>query len=168
MLSYFKVYKEDMLRKCFYNETITCIQGERGAEGAKGSKGDQGERGPKGDQGEAGPIGEKGKKGDRGPRGPPGPTVDKPTIVNKPQSAAILLSQDVKFICRAIGYPQPNIEWFLNNVRVNVTDPRFSTMNESTLLIRQVKARDHGEIECLAKNFMGTERATANISVLSK
>ena len=160
--TYLRTYKDEMLRKCFYNESVICIQGQRGIPGPPGPKGDPGKAGPKGPQGRQGL---KGEKGARGLRGPPGPTVAKPVITEVPGNASVLEGKDALFTCVSEGYPKPRIEWLYKGAKITRSQSRFEKFNETHLQLRRVEYEDRGYVECVATNFMGTEKAAANLTV---
>ena len=164
--SYLRNYNKVMFKKCFYNETAICIQGEKGASGPRGLKGDDGEVGPRGVVGPKGDMGQRGKKGDPGIRGPPGPTVVSPTITNYPKNVTVLEHGDAMFWCEADGYPKPEIEWLQRGRQFNANDTRFDAINETHLQIHDITYIDRGDFECVAKNFMGEMKAKASLTVL--
>eukprot|EP00112_Aurelia_sp_Birch-Aquarium-sp1_P007198 Seg1784.2 transcript_id=Seg1784.2/GoldUCD/mRNA.D3Y31 product=Peroxidasin pseudo=true protein_id=Seg1784.2/GoldUCD/D3Y31 len=164
--SYLKSLKDDMFKKCFYNKTAICIQGDVGPQGPRGLKGDPGQIGTRGYKGPVGPKGEKGDRGVPGQRGPPGPTVQKPRIITLPQNATIIETMDANFSCRAVGYPQPKIRWLFKKKRISTDQERIKTVDETGLLVKNVRYNDRGEIACIAENFMGKQIAKADITVL--
>jgi len=160
--TYLRNYKDEMLRKCFYNESVICIQGQRGIPGPPGLKGDPGKAGPEGPPGRQGL---KGEKGARGLRGPPGPTVAKPVITEAPGNASVLEGKDALFKCVSEGYPKPRIKWLYKGAQITRSQSRFEILNETHLQLRRVEYEDRGYVECVATNFMGTEKAAANLTV---
>ena len=159
---YLRNYKDELFRKCFYNESVICIQGQRGIPGPPGLKGDPGKAGPKGPPGRRGL---KGERGDRGFRGPPGPSVVKPVITETPGNADVLEGKDALFKCISEGYPKPRIEWLYKGAKITRRQSRFEQQNETHLRLRRVKFEDRGYVECVTTNFMGTEKAVANLTV---
>ena len=161
--TYLKNYKDEMFKKCFYNETAICIQGEKGLPGQRGLKGDPGKVGP---QGFPGVQGLKGEKGDRGIRGPPGPSVAKPVITKPPTDASVLENRNVVFGCVSEGYPKPRIEWLYRAAKITENQTRFEKLNETHLQLRNVTFEDRGSLECISTNFMGSVKAKANLTIL--
>ena len=161
--TYLKNYKDEMFKKCFYNETAICIQGEKGLPGPKGFKGDPGKVGP---QGYPGIQGLKGEKGDRGIRGPPGPSVVKPVITEPPADAIVLEHRNAIFGCVSEGYPKPRMEWFYKGAKITENQTRFEELNETHIQLRNVTYEDRGYLECILTNFMGTVKAKANLTIL--
>jgi len=160
--TYLRNYKDELFRKCFYNKSVICIQGQRGIPGPPGLKGDPGKAGPKGPPGRQGL---KGEKGARGLRGPPGPTVAKPVITEAPGNASVLEGKDALFICVSEGYPKARIKWLYKGAQITRNQSRFEQLNETHLRLRRVKFEDRGYIECKTMNFMGTEKAVAYLTV---
>ena len=155
-----------MFKKCFFNETVICIQGEIGPRGPRGLKGDPGQIGIRGSKGPVGPKGEKGDRGIAGQRGPPGPTVQKPRIIKVPQDATIIETMDANFSCQAVGYPQPKIKWLFQKKKISSNQERIITVDETELLVKNVSYNDRGELACIAENFMGEQIAKAEMKVL--
>ena len=155
--------KGEMIRKCFYNETSICIQGDRGPPGPRGFKGDPGRAGP---QGPPGRQGIPGAKGNSGLRGPPGPSLIKPVITEAPSNTIVLEHHNAVFKCVAEAYPKPKIEWLYKGVRIFGNESRFDLLNETHIQLRNVTFDDRGEFMCVSTNFMGTRRAKANLTVL--
>ena len=164
--SYLKHYKDELYRNCFYNNTVTCIQGEKGLPGPRGLKGDPGQEGRRGIQGPPGPRGPKGLKGDPGIRGPPGPTVDVPVISQPPEKTKVFEGESIMLSCEATGYPLPSINWFHNGKRILYNNTRYHKINQTHLEIQNVSSTDHGCFECSATNFMGETKSKAALSVL--
>ena len=109
--SHVRSNSDEMFKKCFYNETAICIQGEKGLPGPRGLKGDTGDIGPLGPVGPTGQQGQKGEKGEPGIQGPPGPTVVMPRITKHPKNVTIMEHKNGMFWCDADGYPKPSITW---------------------------------------------------------
>ena len=163
--TYLQSYTVKMYKKCFFNETAICIQGDKGQPGSRGLKGDTGETGPRGPVGPIGKQGLRGEKGEPGIRGLPGPTVAKPRITVYVRNVTAMEHTIAMFWCDADGYPKPNIIWVHNGHQIAVNQSRFTVLNETHLQIKNITYRDRGELECVAENFMGTVKAKANLVV---
>ena len=167
-------------RVCFGNKTIVCLPGQKGEKGQKGNDGPRGKHGPKGNTGAKGLKGDTGQIGLPGPRGPegrpgeqglkgekgePGKELSAPAIIGPPNPVSALEGSNVTFTCEAEGNPIPKITWSFNG---RSKSPRYKLIGENGLIMYQIQKDDHGEIKCTAKNIMGRQEITTNLSVLSK
>lgn len=150
------------------NKTISCKTGKRGKPGPRGPKGDAGVPGASGPMGLAGVKGAKGVKGDPGPIGPPGLSIEKPRIIERPSDTTTKEKTVATFSCIAEGYPAPDIEWRLHGKTINSSDSRVKIIGKLGLQISNVKVGDAGIVKCVAKNIIGSEEATATLTVHSK
>jgi len=164
--SLIRSYNKLMFQKCFYNDTVICIQGQKGSPGPKGVKGEKGEIGLRGPVGPVGSQGRQGQKGEPGIRGLPGPSVAKPSITKHPINIAILEHEGGMFSCDADGYPKPRISWLHRGLQINSNHTRFKMINEAHLYIANATYNDRGEINCVARNCMGTVKAEAKLEIL--
>ena len=149
------------------NKNITCKTGKRGKAGPRGPKGDAGAPGAGGPKGFPGVKGAKGVKGDPGPIGPPGPSIEKPRIIERPSDATAKEKTVATFSCIAEGYPVPDIQWLFHGKTVNSSNSRVKVIGKVGLQISNVTAGDAGIVKCIAKNFIGSEEATATLTVHS-
>jgi len=164
--SLIRSYNKRMFQKCLYNDTVICIQGQKGSPGPKGLKGEKGEIGLCGPAGPVGSQGKKGQKGEPGIRGLPGPSVAKPSITKHPIDMAIMEHENGTFRCDADGYPKPRISWLHRGLQINSNHTRFKMINETHLYIANATYNDRGEISCVARNCMGTAKAEAKLEIL--
>ena len=160
---YLREYKRDMIRKCFYNETAICMQGERGPLGPGGLPGAKGEHGTKGSPGN---NGIKGAKGDPGARGPRGIGVSKPVITDPPSSIRVLEGKNAIFGCKSEGYPKPKTEWVHKGTKIKEGEGRIYFLNKTHIQLRNVKFEDRGNFLCIVSNVMGKIEAKATLTVL--
>ena len=64
--------------------------------------------------------------------------------------------------CQAIGFPPPVLSW----TRLRMPLPVGKTeVKDDSLTIRDVRPADSGLYECVAKNSMGTKKATMTVVV---
>ena len=161
-----RLIQSNVFQRCFYNETVICIQGQKGAPGARGLKGDKGEIGIRGPVGPKGPQGRKGEKGEPGIQGPKRPSLEMPRITKHPINASILEHESGVFKCEADGYPKPRILWVRNGIRIKGRKGRFKVIKETLLRIKKARYSDRGEIKCIARNCMGTVKAKAKLEIL--
>ena len=86
-------------------------------------------------------------------------------------------TNNVQFVCQAIGVPFPYIRWYFNGVMVNLSDSsKYNSssmyLNESiiksTLNIINVESSDVGRYTCEAANIIGSDRSSGILTVNSK
>ena len=86
-------------------------------------------------------------------------------------------TNNVQFVCQAIGVPAPNIRWYFNGVMVNLSDSsKYNSssvyLNESiiecTLNIINAESSDVGTYTCEAENIFGTDRSSGILTVNGK
>ena len=103
--------------------------------------------------------------------------ADKPVMDDSPQlmKAAGDEGQRAKLICRAQGAPNISFEWSREGVPITTGDRHsFNTRQvdivtwESTLEVANVRSRDYGQYDCIARNEMGTNRAKVFLSGTSR
>ena len=74
-------------------------------------------------------------------------------------------SDNVTFLCQAVGEPAPDISWYFNDVMINVSDNSSKymivsrslniTTTENTLIVYNVTSSDVGNYTCNASNRVG-------------
>ena len=82
----------------------------------------------------------------------------------------------VTFHCQATGEPVPNINWYFNDVMINVSDESDynisdslnGTVVESILSIENVQSFNVGTYTCHAENFIGIDRSLGILTVNGK
>ena len=85
---------------------------------------------------------------------------------------------NVTFICRAVGKPIPDINWYFNDVTINVLDNSSKymivsrslniTTIENTITVYNVTSSDVGTYTCNASNIIGSAAGSGILSVTSK
>lgn len=92
------------------------------------------------------------------------PVIDKSSVISK---AAANEGDTTRIICQATGAPNVSFTWFRDGSTVNdgmyptkyeiqVRKMNFMTW-ESKLIVKEIKAEDYGDYECIAKNELGFE-----------
>ncbi|XP_066985469.1 tyrosine-protein phosphatase Lar isoform X3 [Macrobrachium rosenbergii] len=94
-----------------------------------------------------------------------------PQFVERPQDQRVMNDRVASFTCRAMGNPEPRIQWRKNGRRVN-GNTRYIVLDVpggSILRIEPVKfQRDEATYECVAENPAGdTIKAEAKLEVIS-
>ena len=86
-------------------------------------------------------------------------------------------TNDIQFVCQAIGVPIPNIRWYFNGIMVNLSDSsKFTSsslhlnesITESTFGVRNTKSSDVGTYTCVVSNIIGTDRSSGVLTVNGK
>ena len=81
------------------------------------------------------------------------------------------------FTCQATGEPIPNISWYFNGIRINVSDiskynvssdPFNGTVVRSSLSIVNAQSLDVGVYTCRAENVIGNDRSSGLLTVNGK
>ena len=76
-------------------------------------------------------------------------------------------TNNIQFVCQAIGVPVPHIRWFYNGVMVNLSDSsKYNSSSlclnesiiESALNIINAESSDIGIYACQAENIIGTDQ----------
>ncbi|RZB39798.1 peroxidasin [Asbolus verrucosus] len=73
-------------------------------------------------------------------------------------------ASEVSLHCKAVGNPQPKITWSRNGIQLT-SSPRHFIDSDGTLVIRPIKASDHGAYRCDAANINGRISAEADVIV---
>ena len=87
-------------------------------------------------------------------------------------------TDNVTFICEAVGEPVPDISWYFNDVMINVTDNSSKymimsrslniTTTENTLTVYNVTSSDVGTYMCDSSNIIGNITSSGILTVTSK
>ena len=85
-------------------------------------------------------------------------------------------TNSVTFSCQAIGDPVPSVNWYFNDIMINVSDARkynvSDLLNEiviiSNLTITNAQSSDVGNYSCHAENFIGTDRSSGILTINGK
>jgi hypothetical protein len=73
-------------------------------------------------------------------------------------------ASEINLHCKAVGNPHPTITWSLNGVQLTSSERHFID-RDGTLIIRPVKASDHGTYRCDATNDNGRISAIADVII---
>ena len=84
-------------------------------------------------------------------------------------------SQNITFLCQAMGEPVPDISWYFNGVMINVSDNSSKymimsrslniTTTENTLTVYNVTSSDVGTYTCNATNVVGNDSISGHLQV---
>jgi hypothetical protein len=69
--------------------------------------------------------------------------------------------------CETDGYPQPTIQWLLNDTVLTASDKHIIRSDSASLLIMNADITDEGSYTCVASN-QGEARRTGSLVVKSK
>nr|XP_060643030.1 neural cell adhesion molecule 1 isoform X6 [Anolis sagrei ordinatus] len=100
--------------------------------------------------------------------------VNVPPTVRSRQSnvnATASLSQSVKLVCDAEGFPEPTISWTKDgeSIERGEDDEKYGfSYDGSELTIRKVEKNDEAEYVCIAENKAGEHDATIHLKVFAK
>ncbi|XP_053223479.1 neural cell adhesion molecule 1 isoform X15 [Podarcis muralis] len=100
--------------------------------------------------------------------------VNVPPTVRSKQStvnATANLSQSVKLVCDADGFPEPTISWTKDgeSIERGEDDEKYGfSYDGSELTIRKVEKNDEAEYLCIAENKAGEHDATIHLKVFAK
>ena len=90
-----------------------------------------------------------------------------PLILKDLKGVSAILNSTATFVCEANGTPKPEISWKVNGKFSNEI-PNAKVIRENTLHFQRVEKSNEGAVECIARNFLGQDRQTANLTVLGK
>lgn len=91
----------------------------------------------------------------------------KPEFITELEDAKAAEGEDVKFVVELNGTPEPEVNWFKNNVLIEA-DNKHETGRENNLFfltIHNCDIKDTSEIRCTAKNPAGEASSIANLIV---
>ena len=86
-------------------------------------------------------------------------------------------TNNIQFVCQAIGVPVPYIRWYFNGVMVNLSDSsKYNSSSmylnesiiESILNIINAESSDVGRYTCEAENVFGTDQSSGVLTVNGK
>ena len=87
-------------------------------------------------------------------------------------------TENVTFLCQAVGEPVPDISWYFNDVMINVSDNSSKymivsrslniTTTENTLTVYNVTSSEVGTYTCSASNIIGSVTSSGILTVTSK
>ncbi|KAG8191089.1 hypothetical protein JTE90_008401 [Oedothorax gibbosus] len=79
-----------------------------------------------------------------------------PRFTVQPQIQGVEKGRNALLPCRAEGDPTPTIRWLKSYIPVDMTEPRYSLVQGSSLQIVEAEEDDQGSYECVADNIKGT------------
>ena len=101
-----------------------------------------------------------------------------PTISNSINNEISNQTENVTFLCQAVGEPVPDIIWYFNGVMMNASDNSSKymimsrslniTTTENTLIVYNVTSSDVGTYTCNSSNIIGSVTSSGILSVTSK
>ena len=87
-------------------------------------------------------------------------------------------TENVIFLCQAVGEPVPDISWYFNGVMINVSDNSSKymimsrllniTTTENTLTVYNVTSSNVGTYTCNSSNIIGSVTSSGILTVTSK
>ena len=87
-------------------------------------------------------------------------------------------TENGSFSCQSVGEPVPDISWYFNDVRINVSDNSSKymimsrslniTTTENTLTVYNVTSSDVGTYTCNASNIIGSVTSSGILTVTSE
>ena len=101
-----------------------------------------------------------------------------PSINNSIKNEISNQTENVTFLCQAVGEPVPDISWYFNGVMINVSDSSSKymimsrslniTTTENTLTVYNLTSSDVGTYTCDSSNMIGSVTSSGILSVTSK
>ncbi|XP_054168063.1 obscurin-like [Oppia nitens] len=91
-----------------------------------------------------------------------------PKFIEKFTDAEVGLTEPTKLVCRVIGFPEPDIDWYCNG---NLIEPglHYSIIREGevcSLVVIRANDKMTGVYECRASNMLGSDNCKANIKFI--
>ena len=101
-----------------------------------------------------------------------------PSIENPFNNEIINQSENLTFLCQAVGEPVPDINLYFNGAMINVSDNSSkymimsrslnTTTTKNTLTVYNVTSSDVGTYTCVASNYIGNATTSGILTVTSK
>ena len=101
-----------------------------------------------------------------------------PNIQNSIENQVRDQTENVTFLCQAVGEPVPDISWHFNGVMIKVSDNSSKymiisrslniTTTENTLTVYNVRSSDVGTYTCNSSNIIGSVTSSGILTVTSK
>ena len=105
-------------------------------------------------------------------------TTVMPSITTSVDNEIRNQTENVTFLCQAVGEPVPEISWYFNGVMINVSDNNSKymivsrslniTTTENTLTVYNVTSFDVGTYTCNSSNVIGSITSSGILTVTSK
>ena len=92
-----------------------------------------------------------------------------PPKIFQPRSPINVLSGSwTELPCNVSGNPKPTVSWFLYDLPIDVSDPKYLILPSGNLRIFGVTPSDSGVYSCMASNPLGVARRPVELSVQGK
>ena len=101
-----------------------------------------------------------------------------PSVVIPPVDEIRDQTENITFLCQAVGEPVPDISWYFNGVMINVSDNSSKymimsrslniTTTENTLTVYNVTSSDVGTYTCDSSNIIGSVTSSGILTVTSE
>ena len=101
-----------------------------------------------------------------------------PSIENPLKDEYRNQKENATFICTSVGKPVPDINWYFNDVMINVSDNSSKymivsrslniTTTENTLTVYNMISSDVGTYTCNASNILGSVTSSGILTVTGK
>nr|NP_523891.2 peroxidasin, isoform A [Drosophila melanogaster]NP_995975.1 peroxidasin, isoform E [Drosophila melanogaster]NP_995976.1 peroxidasin, isoform D [Drosophila melanogaster]NP_995977.1 peroxidasin, isoform C [Drosophila melanogaster]Q9VZZ4.1 RecName: Full=Peroxidasin; Flags: Precursor [Drosophila melanogaster]AOQ10577.1 Pxn-RA [synthetic construct]AAF47668.1 peroxidasin, isoform A [Drosophila melanogaster]AAS64946.1 peroxidasin, isoform C [Drosophila melanogaster]AAS64947.1 peroxidasin, isofo len=97
----------------------------------------------------------------------PSPLPSPPHFTHQPHDQIVALhgSGHVLLDCAASGWPQPDIQWFVNGRQLLQSTPSLQLQANGSLILLQPNQLSAGTYRCEARNSLGSVQATARIEL---
>ncbi|XP_017057908.1 peroxidasin [Drosophila ficusphila] len=94
-------------------------------------------------------------------------TPSPPQFTQQPRDQIVALhgSGHVLLDCAASGWPQPDIQWFVNGRQLSQSTPALQLQANGSLVLLQPSQLSAGTYRCEARNSLGSVQATARIEL---
>ncbi|XP_068131099.1 immunoglobulin superfamily DCC subclass member 4 isoform X2 [Hyperolius riggenbachi] len=87
-----------------------------------------------------------------------------PLITQQPEIVTRARAGTARFICTAVGEPEPTITWLRNGQQLS-SNGRLRIQAKGSLVITQIDLEDAGYYQCVAENILGSACATTRLHV---
>ena len=101
-----------------------------------------------------------------------------PSIIDPINNKVRNQTENVTFSCQVVGEPVPDISWYFNGAKINVSDNSSKymimskslniTTTENTLTVYNVTSSDVGTYTCSSSNIIGNVTSSGILTVTSK
>ena len=80
-------------------------------------------------------------------------TVLRKRFEQQPQDVAAQIGQSIQLTCRPpLGVPTPIVSWEKDGRALDLSDPRYTLLENGDLVISDVRVTDAGDYQCAATN----------------
>jgi hemicentin len=95
------------------------------------------------------------------------PALKAPAFTKELENLKVPLGKDCEFLCKLVGTPKLNIEWFKNDEKI--CNPTFSFEKDTVkLTLKKVQMTDDGTYTCVASNSVGNCKTHSILSTFTK